>query len=175
VVPIDTGIMIFAVPETGVRALALQVEDDKWLVVPAGYGDRRPSRDPAEFVPFLDDLRDPAIADLVRALEPISYVVTHRQTNNRRHSYGKHRAWPDGLIVVGDAYCAFNPIYGQGITVAACQAVLLRDTLVKNKQLRSRVYSAGSPQSLTFPGRWRPLRTSGARAAPTSAAYLSRR
>jgi hypothetical protein len=31
VVPIDTGIMIFAVPETGVGALALPVEDDKWL------------------------------------------------------------------------------------------------------------------------------------------------
>ena len=104
----------------------------------AGYGDRRPSRDPAEFVPFLDGLRDPAIADLVRILEPISDVVTYRQTGNRRHSYGEHRAWPDSLIVVGDAYCAFNPIYGQGITVAACQAVLLRDTLAKNKPLRSR-------------------------------------
>jgi flavin-dependent dehydrogenase len=138
VVPIDTGIMIFAVPETGVGALALPVEDDKWLVVAAGYGDRRPSRDPAEFVPFLDGLRDPAIADLVRVLEPISDVVTYRQTGNRRHSYGEHRAWPDSLIVVGDAYCAFNPIYGQGITVAACQAVLLRDTLAKNKPLRSR-------------------------------------
>ena len=86
--------------------------------------DRRPSRDPAEFVPFLDGLRDPAIADLVRALEPISDVVTYRQTSNRRHSYGEHRVWPDSLIVVGDAYCEFNPIYGQGITVAACQAVL---------------------------------------------------
>ena len=108
-----------------------------WFVA-AGYGDRRPARNPAEFVPFLDGLRDPAIADLVRALEPISDVVIYRQTSNRRHSYGEHRAWPDSLIVVGDAYCAFNPIYGQGITVAACQAVLLRDTLAKNKPLRSR-------------------------------------
>jgi hypothetical protein len=47
--------------------------------VAAGYGDRRPSRDPAEFVPFLDGLRDPAIADLIRALEPISDVVIYRQ------------------------------------------------------------------------------------------------
>jgi hypothetical protein len=68
VVPIETGIMIFAVPETGVGALALPVEDDKWLVVAAGYGDLRPSRDPAEFVPFLYGLRDPAIADLVQTL-----------------------------------------------------------------------------------------------------------
>jgi 2-polyprenyl-6-methoxyphenol hydroxylase-like FAD-dependent oxidoreductase len=137
-VPINTGIMIFAVPATGVGALALPVEDDEWLVVSAGYGDQRPSRDPEEFVPFLEGLPDPAIADLVRTLEPISDVVIYRLTGNRRHSYGEARAWPDNLIVLGDAYCAFNPIYGQGITVAACQALLLRDTLAKNKPLRSR-------------------------------------
>jgi 2-polyprenyl-6-methoxyphenol hydroxylase-like FAD-dependent oxidoreductase len=137
-VPIDTGIMIFAVPETGAGALALPVEDNRWLVVAAGYGDRRPTRDAAEFMPFLEALPDPAIADLVRHLEPVSDVVIYRQTSNRRYSYGEHRAWPDNLLAVGDAYCAFNPVYGQGITVAACQALLLRDSLSRNKPLRSR-------------------------------------
>jgi 2-polyprenyl-6-methoxyphenol hydroxylase-like FAD-dependent oxidoreductase len=117
-VGVDSARLRCWIAERG-SGLALLVEDDKWLVVAAGYSDRRPSRDPTEFVPFLNGLRDPAIADLVRALGPISDVVTYRQTSNRRHSYGEHRAWPGSLIVVGDAYCAFNPIYGQGITVAA--------------------------------------------------------
>ena len=154
VVPIDTGIMIFAVPETGVGALALPVEDDKWLVVAAGYGDRRPSRDPAELVPFL------MTACTTRDRRSCTRPGTHQRRHippdqRRRHSYGEHRAWPDNLIVVGDAYCAFNPIYGQGITVAACQAVLLRDTLAKNnKPLRSRRLQRRIAAVADFPGRW---------------------
>ena len=136
-VPISTGIMILATPPTDTGALAIPVEDGKWLVASAGYGDRRPSREKDEFVPFLDGLRDRAIADLVRTLEPISDVAIYRQTANRRNSYGRSRAWPANLLVVGDAYCAFNPIYAQGITVAAGQALLLRDALAKRRPLRT--------------------------------------
>jgi 2-polyprenyl-6-methoxyphenol hydroxylase-like FAD-dependent oxidoreductase len=106
-------------------------------VAAAGYGDRRPSHERDEFVPFLDGLRDRAIADLVRMLEPISDVAIYRQTANRRNSFGRFEAWPTNLLVVGDAYCAFNPIYGQGITVAACQALLLRDALAERRPLRT--------------------------------------
>jgi 2-polyprenyl-6-methoxyphenol hydroxylase-like FAD-dependent oxidoreductase len=136
-VPLSTGLMIVASPASDTGALAIPVEDDKWLVVSAGYGDRRPSREIDEFLPFLDGLRDRAIADLVRRLEPISDVAIYRQTANRRNTFGRSRAWPANLIVVGDAYCAFNPIYGQGITVAACQALLVRDALAKRRVLRT--------------------------------------
>jgi hypothetical protein len=77
----------------------------------------------------LATLPDPAIFDLTRHLEPVSDIAIHRQTGNQRNRYGKSRAWPAGLLAVGDAYCAFNPVYGQGITVAACQALLIRDAL----------------------------------------------
>jgi len=127
--PIETAVVIAATPQTRRGALAIPVEDGHWLVVAAGYGDRRPSRDASEFDEFLATLRDPAIFDLTQLLEPASDVAIHRQTGNRRNRYGKSRAWPAGLLAVGDAYCAFNPVYGQGITVAACQALLIRDAL----------------------------------------------
>ncbi|WP_432519642.1 hypothetical protein [Kineococcus sp. SYSU DK006] len=53
----------------------------------------------------------------------------HRQTADVRRAYERVPGWPAGLLVVGDALCAFNPVYGQGIAVAARQAVLLREAL----------------------------------------------
>jgi 2-polyprenyl-6-methoxyphenol hydroxylase-like FAD-dependent oxidoreductase len=130
--PIESAVVIAATPQTGRGGLAIPVEDGQWLIVAAGYGDRRPSRDAAEFSEFLAGLTDPAIAELTQHLEPVSDVTIHRQTGNRRNRYGQSRAWPAGLLAIGDAYCAFNPVYGQGITVAACQAVLIRDALQRD-------------------------------------------
>ena len=137
-VPLRSGVVIAASQDTEAGAIALPVENDEWLVCAAGYGTKRPSRDVAEFDPFLQGLRDPVIAELAAVLQPVGDVAVYRQTGNRRHGYGKTRNWPDGLLVVGDALCAFNPVYGQGITVAASQAELLRT------QLRERL-SAGLP------------------------------
>jgi 2-polyprenyl-6-methoxyphenol hydroxylase-like FAD-dependent oxidoreductase len=127
--PLRTGVVVTATPETLTGALLLPIEGDDWLVCAAGYGDRRPERDPAEFDRFLADLRDPALADAARALVPVGDIAIHRQTANRRYAYGTGPDWPAGLFVVGDALCAFNPVYGQGITVAATQAALLPTTL----------------------------------------------
>ena len=45
--------------------------------------------------------------------------------------YADLRDWPDGRLAVGDALCCFDPVYGQGVTVAACQALLLRAELTR--------------------------------------------
>jgi 2-polyprenyl-6-methoxyphenol hydroxylase-like FAD-dependent oxidoreductase len=127
--PIDIAVIIAATPQTGRGALAIPVEDGNWLIIAAGYGDRRPSRNVAAFSEFLATLPDPAVADLTKHLEPVGDIDVYRQTGNRRNQYGRSRTWPAGLVAVGDAYCAFNPVFGQGITVAACQALLLRDAL----------------------------------------------
>src|SRR5581483_4174863 len=131
-VPSDTtaaGVVIQQTPATLIGGMALRVEDERWLVTAVGCGEHRPPRSAAGFESFLERLPDPALVQLVRHAEPISDVAVHRQTSNRRHHYEQVPGWPDGLLVVGDALCAFNPIYGQGITVAACEAVVLRQAL----------------------------------------------
>jgi 2-polyprenyl-6-methoxyphenol hydroxylase-like FAD-dependent oxidoreductase len=127
--PVPTGVVLLATPETATGGLALPVEQGQWLVMGGGYGDRRPARDPNQFVAFLAGLRDPAVWQLVGGMEPLADVAIHRQTGNQRRPYARRGPWPAKLLVMGDALCAFNPIYGQGITVAACQAELLRRRL----------------------------------------------
>ncbi|MGH3548217.1 MAG: NAD(P)/FAD-dependent oxidoreductase [Pseudonocardiaceae bacterium] len=123
------GVVIQQTPAALVGGIALPVEGGRWLVTAVGCGEHRPPRDADGFMSFLQRLPDSALADLARHAEPIGDVAVHRQTGNRRHHYEQVPDWPEGLLVVGDALCAFNPIYGQGITVAACEALLLRQTL----------------------------------------------
>lgn len=125
------GVVLLQTPRTRTGGLALPVEGGRWLVCAVGSGDRRPPRDPAGFEAFFDGLRDGAVAELVHAGQPEGDVAVHRQTSNRRRHYEKVPDWPDGLLPIGDALCAFNPIYGQGITVAACEALLLQRALVR--------------------------------------------
>lgn len=135
--PLETGLVIAATPESPVGATILPIEDRQWLVLAAGYGERRPSRDTSQFVDFFSSLRDPAAADLVSHLQPLGDVAVYHQTGNRRIPYAHAAHWPRGLLVTGDALCAFNPIYGQGITVAAMQAELLGKVIGQVHDVRS--------------------------------------
>lgn len=130
------GIAVAATPETLEGGLALRVENGQWLVSGVGFGAHRPPRDNDGFEAFLRRLADPALAELVAQSEPVDDVRVHRQTANVRHFYERVSRWPAGLLVVGDALCAFDPVYGQGITVAASQGVVLRHALPDGRQLR---------------------------------------
>ena len=107
--------------------LALPAEGGWWTVTAVGAGEQRPPRDLPGLRAFLAALPDDSLARIAAAGPLDGDVVTYRQTGNRRHRYDRVPRWPDGLVVVGDALCAFDPVYGQGITVAALEAHTLRD------------------------------------------------
>ncbi len=167
---VATGVVLALHPGTNRGGLALPVEDGAWLVCASGVGEHRPPRDVAGFEAFLSTLPDPALADVAAALVPDGDVHVHRQTANVRRRYERLRGWPDGLLAVGDAVCAFDPVYGQGVTVAACEAVLLRDHLRRGRPvgraLQRRVarladlpWAIATGEDLRFPtseGRQRP-------------------
>ena len=124
-----SGIVLQTTPNCPIGGLALPVEGGRWLVVAFGRGDHRPPRDIAGFESFLHQLSEPAVADLIDRATPCSDVKVYRRNGNHRYHYEQMTDWPAGLLVVGDAFVAFNPVFGQGITVAACEAIVLRDQL----------------------------------------------
>ncbi len=103
----------------------MEVENGECIVTLAGVNRNYPPTDEVGFLEFTRNLLSPAIYDIIRDAEPLSKVFGYQRTENRIRHYERFNRWPDGFLVLGDAACAFNPIYGQGMTTAAMEAEAL--------------------------------------------------
>lgn len=105
------------------------IEGDRWIAVLAGVLGDHPPSDDAGFAQFARELADPAIADALAHAEPLGDVAVYKFASHQRRHYEDLADLPDGLAVLGDAHCSFNPIYGQGITCATLGARTLEQSL----------------------------------------------
>lgn len=108
----------------GRSANLVPIEGGRWLVSLAGTRGGEPTADPEEFTDFALGLRHPLVGQLVSGAEPLSEVFLTRSTRNRRRGFEK-AALPEGVVVLGDAVATYNPVYGQGMSVAALGALAL--------------------------------------------------
>jgi 2-polyprenyl-6-methoxyphenol hydroxylase-like FAD-dependent oxidoreductase len=115
-------------------------ENDTWMFTAFGMAGREPPTDPAERLAFVEAITPPHVMEAVRNAVPLTDICRYRYPENRWRRYDKMKLFPDGLLVIGDAVANFNPIYGQGMTVAALQALALRDTLSRGDQSLPRRY-----------------------------------
>jgi 2-polyprenyl-6-methoxyphenol hydroxylase-like FAD-dependent oxidoreductase len=123
-------LLILLRPPHGPRGgVLLPVEGGRWLVTLVGAMGDYPPTDEAGFLEFARSLSSPLLYEAIRDAEPVTPIYGYRQTENRRLHYEQLARWPERFAVIGDAFCAFNPVYGQGMTVCALEAQALDQCL----------------------------------------------
>lgn len=123
-------------------------ENDTRMFAVGALAGLEPPGQRAEMLRFAADFAPGHALEAIRTAEPLSEVVHHRVPSNRWRRYDKMHRTPDGLLVVGDAVCSFNPIYGQGMTVAAIEAAVLRDCLCRGTRDLPRRFFRATAKSI---------------------------
>jgi 2-polyprenyl-6-methoxyphenol hydroxylase-like FAD-dependent oxidoreductase len=121
----ETGIFILPAPPENHFGLLLPIEDGQWILSLGRRGGEAPPRDPAAFKDYAKGLVAPEVHERIRDAEPVGDLRTFRKPTATRHLLWEAAKWPEGLVVIGDAMSSVNPTYGQGMTVAACEAEAL--------------------------------------------------
>ena len=130
------AMVLSAPPHHARTGYLFPIENGHWMLSLMGGAGDHPPGDEEGFTAFMRGLRHPVIADAIAAAEPVTEIRVHRGTANRRVHVERMERWPERFVVLGDAACAFNPLYGQGITTAAVAAEILDACLRAQRRTR---------------------------------------
>jgi 2-polyprenyl-6-methoxyphenol hydroxylase-like FAD-dependent oxidoreductase len=130
------GVFTFAeAPASTCGALMLPIEGNRWIV---GLGGAHGASAPAEwdgFLTFAQQLRTPTVYDAIKHSTPPDRLPQFGFPESVWRHFERLPDLPTGLLPVGDAICRFNPIYGQGMSVAAQEAFILHRLLKSRSAL----------------------------------------
>ncbi|MGW1411569.1 FAD-dependent oxidoreductase [Streptomyces sp. NPDC002403] len=140
-------------PDVPRGCFALRTEGNRLIVTLQGAAGDHPPKGEQGFHTFLKSLT-PATVNAIAPLVPRSAPYRYARTANRRRHLDNIKPWPDGLIALGDATCVFNPVYAQGMTVAALESLALRDLLARHIDHELRGFAAEFQRRTAHITRW---------------------
>ena len=115
----------------GRAGLLLPLEGHRWILTVAGRHSVKPPGDEAGFMDYVQGLRTPTIYEAIKGAKRLGDIARFGFTVSTRRHYDRLPEFPTGVVPLGDAVCRFNPIYGQGMSVAAQEAVGLGALLAR--------------------------------------------
>jgi 2-polyprenyl-6-methoxyphenol hydroxylase-like FAD-dependent oxidoreductase len=124
------AVTIARAPQERHGGVIMPIEGDRWMVT---LTTRHPQAPPPathdEFLAFAQNLRTKTLFNAIRNAERMTPIARHRFTGSERVLWERLANIPRGLLLLGDAACHFNPLFGQGMSAAAQQALVLQGLL----------------------------------------------
>ena len=110
------------------------VEDDCHIVTLFGYVGDHPENRKDEFLKFSASLHNKSIFKILEQSEFIGNIELYKFPKSYWRHFESCNNFPGNLSILGDAAASFNPIYGQGMTVAAIGAEVLNEFLLSDSK-----------------------------------------
>ncbi|MGG3665182.1 glutamate synthase [Bacillus gobiensis] len=123
-----------SIPDNPYGAFIQTLEENRFSVTYSGYAKAQAPKTNEEFISYAKKLPVPDVLQFLEGAEPLSEIKIHRVPYQVRRRFDLVKNIPDGFLIIGDAHCRFDPLFGQGMSVAAMQALELKSSLLQTKK-----------------------------------------